>query len=261
MRTVTLSHDMTRIASIAGDTVAVWNVSSGACLQMLKSHSKYIDSVAFSYDSARLALVSRDSTINIWEVSSGTCLQTLKSCITPIMPPIFSPDLTRLASASWDNIINIWDTSSGACLQTLEGHSGVVKSVAFSPDSTRLASASYDNTVKMWDASSGRCLQTLYTGKAHYDLSFDSTSSFLYTSTCTIALQNAEDSSTSDIAEFERPLYTATSLSSDSIWVKHASENMLWMPSEYRPSCSSVSGAMVGIGVGSGRVWICSIDL
>jgi hypothetical protein len=36
---------------------------------------------------------------------------------------------------------------------------------------------------------------------------------------------------------------------------------MLWLPSEYRPSCSAVSEKHVGIGVASGRVWICSFLL
>jgi hypothetical protein len=39
------------------------------------------------------------------------------------------------------------------------------------------------------------------------------------------------------------------------------SENLAWLPSEYRPSCSVVSGKTIGIGVGSGKVWICSFKV
>jgi WD40 repeat protein len=162
---------------------------------------------------------------------------------------------------SHDTTVKIWDTSSGACLQTLEGHSGWVTSVAFSYDLTRLASASKDTTVKIWDASSGACLQTLQVCKSLDKLSFDSTSSFVHTAVGTIALESAEGSSIRGITEPERPLYVATSLSPDSIWIKHAGENMLWIPSEYRPSCSSVSGRVIGTGNGSGRIWLCRIDI
>ena len=172
----------------------------------------------------------------------------------------FSPDSARLASASNDNTVKIWDASSGECLQTLEGHSWGVTSVAFSPDSARLASASYDNTVKIWDAHSGACLQTLDIGKFLYNLSFDSTSCCLYTNIGTIVVRSSEVSSIKDIAEPERPVYQGTGVSSDNIWIKHAGNNMLWIPSEYRPSCSAVRGNLVGIGVGSGRVWSCGID-
>jgi WD40 repeat protein len=171
--------------------------------------------------------------------------------------------LTQLASASYDNTVKIWDASSGACLQTLEGHSAIVSSVAFSHDSTRLASASHDSTVKVWDASSGACLHTLDIGKALFRLSFDPNGSRLVTEIGSIDIQSLETSSITDPAEPVCPLYVGTGFSSDCIWIQHAGNNMLWVPSEYRPSHSSdssVCGAMVGVGVGSGRVWICSID-
>jgi WD40 repeat protein len=173
----------------------------------------------------------------------------------------FSHDSARLASASYDKTVKIWDASSGVCLQTLEGHSGSLNTVAFSHDSAKLASASADKMVKIWDASSGACLQTLDTDQFLDTLSFDSTGSFLYTVKGAIALQSAEPSNVRDIAESKRSLYVAISLSPEGIWIKHAGENMLWLPSEYRPSCSSVSGAVVGIGTGTGKVWFCSINL
>jgi WD40 repeat protein len=151
--------------------------------------------------------------------------------------------------------------SWSACLQTLEGHSSQVTSVAFSHDSARLASASWDNTVKIWDARSGACLQTLQISKHLENVSFDSTGSFLHTAIGTIALQSAEGSSMTDVTESEQPLNVAISLSPDSIWIKHNSENLLWVPSEYRPSRSSVSETTIGASNGSGRVWFCRINV
>jgi WD40 repeat protein len=190
----------------------------------------------------------------------SACLQTLEGHSSYVTSVAFSHDSTRLASASYDNTVKIWDASTGACLQTLEGHSSYVTSVAFSHDSTRLASASCDNTVKIWDASTGACVQTLNVGKILSGFSFDLTGSYLYTEIGTIDIQSLETSIRTDIVKPARPLYVGTGVSSDGIWIQHASKNMLWVPSEYRPSRSSVSGTMVGVGVGSGRVWICSID-
>jgi len=119
--------------------------------------------------------------------------------------------------------------SWSACLQTLEGHSSSVLSVAFSHDSTRLASASYDRTVKIWDASSGACLQTL---EGHG--SIDNLVGF----------------------KTQQSLYQGIAISSDTIWITHDDQKRLWLPSEYRPSCSAVSGRCFGTGTGSGKVWI-----
>ncbi|PVH99085.1 WD40 repeat-like protein [Periconia macrospinosa] len=132
-----------------------------ACLQTLESHSRSVNSVAFSPDSTRLASGSVDSTIKIWDASSGQCIRMLKGHSSSVNSVAFSPDSTRLASGSVDSTVMIWDASSGQCIRMLKGHSTSVSSVAFSPDSTRLASGSVDSTIKIWDASSGQCLQML----------------------------------------------------------------------------------------------------
>jgi WD40 repeat protein len=142
----------------------------------------------------------------------------------------FSHDSTQLASASYDKTVKIWDASSGACLQTLAGHSDWVRTVAFSYDSTQLASTSDDSTVKIWDASSGACLQTLE-GHSH---------------------------DVKGLAGFENhhPIDQGFGISSDGTWITHNAQERVWLPSEYRPACSAVSGRHVGIGTGFGKVWI-----
>jgi WD40 repeat protein len=132
------------------------------------------------------------------------------------------PDSIKIVPAMVDNWI--------ACLQTLEGHSGWVSSVAFSHDSTRLASASGDSTVKVWDASSGACLQTL----------------------------EGHSGNVKDLAGFgnHHPIDQGIGISSDRTWITHNAQERVWLPSEYRPACSVVSGRYMGIGTGSGKVWI-----
>jgi WD40 repeat protein len=147
-----------------------------------------------------------------------------------------------------------------ACLQTLEGHSDRVNSVAFSHDSARLASASDDKTVKIWDASSGECLQTLEIGKALFNISFDTTGSCLHTGIGTIAVDASSAlNMTPSITDPQNPRYQGGALSSDGAWITYNAENLVWLPSEYRPSCSTVSGKTIGVGVGSGKVWMCNL--
>ncbi|OCK73649.1 hypothetical protein K432DRAFT_312331, partial [Lepidopterella palustris CBS 459.81] len=156
------------------------------------------------------------------------------------------------------------DANSGACLQTLEGHSDSVNSVAFSPDSARLASASRDNTVKIWDASSGACLQTLEVSRALYNISFDLTGSYLHTDIGAITL-GALSSSLSNLAasvvDPKSPRYQGWALSLDREWITYNSENQVWIPSEYRPLHSAVSGETIGVGVGTGKVWMCNFKI
>ncbi|KAF1978729.1 NACHT-domain-containing protein [Bimuria novae-zelandiae CBS 107.79] len=131
--------------------------------------------------------------------------------------------------------------SWSACLQTLEGHSHSVTSVAFSHDSARLASASNDRTVKIWDASSGACLQTL---KGHGSVSSANLVSIL-------ASLHSET-----VTNSQQPIRQGPAISSDITWISNNNQNLLWLPTEYRPSCSAISRTCVGLGTGSGKVWI-----
>jgi WD40 repeat protein len=238
---VAFSPDSNRLASASHDrTVKIWDASSGTCLQTLEGHSDWVTSVAFSPDSNRLASASYDGTVKIWDASSGTCLQTLEGHSQAVMSVAFSPDSNRLASASHDRTVKIWDASSGTCLQTLEGHSQPVVSVAFSPDSNRLASASYDRTVKIWDASSGTCLQTL---EGHSSADLISILASLHPDTTVIKPKQL--------------VHQGITVSADGTWISNDDQKLLWLPAEFRPGCSAVSGRCVGIGTMSGKVWMC----
>ena len=245
VNSVVFSHDSTRLASAFDDsTVKIWDARNGDCLQTLEGHSSSVNSVVFSHDSTRLASASGDSTIKIWDARNGDCLQTLEGHSGWVNSVVFSHDSTRLASASGDSTIKIWDPRNGDCLQTLKGHSSWVSSVVFSHDSTRLASASLDSTIKIWDARNGDCLQTLE------DHHVDDLSVFF--------LQHPNgEGMPEDSQQPQRPLDGSIAISQDRSWVTRNSQKVLWLPSEYRPASHNVSKETVGMGTGSGRVWIC----
>jgi WD40 repeat protein len=159
---------------------------------------------------------------------------------------VFSHDSTRLASASHDSTIKIWDTRNGDCLQMLQGHNNLVSSVVFSHDSTQLASASHDSTIKIWDARNGGCLQTLE--DHHVD---DLSVFFLQHPSGGVMLEDSQHP--------QRSLDGSIALSQDRSWVTQNSQKVLWLPSEYRPASYNVSNETVGMGTGSGRVWICRL--
>ncbi|KAL5359312.1 hypothetical protein BJX96DRAFT_56435 [Aspergillus floccosus] len=268
---VVFSHDSSRVASGSYDkTIKIWDAQTGACLQTLEGHDYRVNSVVFSHDSSRTASGSYDKTIKIWDAQTGACLQTLEGHDDLVSSVVFSHDGSRAASGSYDKTIKIWDAQTGACLQTLEGHDDSVSSVVFSHDGSRVASGSYDRTIKIWDARTGACLQTL---EGHYrggSLSFHTTGSYLHTDLGVVALHNPPVPTTStDIAasvsqslsatqESQTLQYHGYGISSDGLWITWRSQNWLWLPPTYRPTCSAVgqSGLALVLGCQSGRVLI-----
>jgi WD40 repeat protein len=118
---LTLSHDLTRLASASQDkTIKIWDISSGACLQTLKNNHLYrVSSMAFSCDLVLLALAESNGAVRIWDISSGACLRTFENRCRISNDMAFSDGLTVLLSKSVDNTVNMWDANSGTRLQTI----------------------------------------------------------------------------------------------------------------------------------------------
>jgi WD40 repeat protein len=245
--------------------LTIWDASSGTYLQTLRGHSGSINSVAFSRDSTQLISASHDRTVKIWDARDGAYLQTLDDGHNDIVSAVaFSHDSTRFASASYDRTVKIWDTSNGVCLQTLNiGHNDTVDRLAFSDRSRKLILASGTSRFETWDQ------QTDSTGRTFWDprtvsrviregwfRGSQTASRFRHLQTESMGYMDHRSSHETT----NEPQFDGVALSSSGEWITYNSKNLIWLPPEYRPSCSAVSAGMVGIGVGSGEVWLFNVE-
>jgi WD40 repeat protein/serine/threonine protein kinase len=159
---VAMSPDGRHIVSGSEDnTLRVWDLVTGRCLNTLQGHTGEVESVAVSPDGRHIVSGSSDSTLRVWELGTGRCLNTLKGHTSGVESVAVSPDGRHIVSGNLDKILRVWELETGRCLNTLQGHTHWVYSVAVSPDGRHIVSGSYDETLRVWELGTGRCLKTL----------------------------------------------------------------------------------------------------
>jgi serine/threonine protein kinase len=143
----------TRIASVGGKTLHLWNAGTCATITTYNQEST-IQAVAWSSDSTHVASGNKDGTVCIYQTNKATHdnNHTTHSIHSAAVQAIaWSPDGKLLASASDDSTVRILDPATGTIDLIYKGHTRPVKTVAWSPDGTLLASAGEDETVQLWD--------------------------------------------------------------------------------------------------------------
>lgn len=159
---VAYSKDGKKIVSASLDNTArIWDIETGTCLQVLKGHTQWVESVVFSPNGQEVVTASRDKTIRMWDIESGKCVKTFRGHLNWVRSVSYSPEGRRIASGSFDETIRVWDTGTGDCLKVIKGHEGPVHCVVFTKDGKRIASSSRDNSIRLWEWESGKCLKIM----------------------------------------------------------------------------------------------------
>jgi len=262
---VVFSPNGRQLVSCSNDTtVRVWDVPTGACLQILEGHWSKVNAVAYSPDGKQLVSCSLDGTVRIWDVSPGASLQTFLDISSSVSAVAFSPDGKQLASGSDNKKLRVRNLATGAVLWTFNDSVGATPSVllsdscwvyavAFSPDGKQLSSSSRDKKLRVWDLVKGILLQIFELDIAVRSLSYHSDGSIMTDHGWLDVTAPRDNMLPSSIATLA-PLGPRIFLQDD--WIGYGEDRMLWLPPDYRPSCSAVRENIVCLGHHSGRVSI-----
>jgi platelet-activating factor acetylhydrolase IB subunit alpha len=143
----------------------VWNLKSGACLQVLRHHDHVVECLAFSNAAADQTLLALAAGASPAGAADAAEQKSSDGAVSPSASAsgARSPGGSggagglHLATGSRDKSIRIVRVDSGAVVLTLSGHDNWVRSLLFHPGGRYLLSCSDDRSVRVWDlARAGR---------------------------------------------------------------------------------------------------------
>ncbi len=158
-----LSRDGRALVTASGDTITIWEVSSGRSTAKL-GPARFI---AISPDRSTLALQMGRTRMGLWDVHTGKNIATLAEHKGDSCTAAFSPDGEVLATwpisarprmaggGNADTDIRLWDTRSGKAIANLSGNSQPIMGLTFSPDSQILVAGYEDGAVMLYRLSDG----------------------------------------------------------------------------------------------------------
>lgn len=116
---VAFSPDGSKVACSGNRLLHLWDLHSDELPLILRQHTTWIISLAFSPDGATLASGSADCTVCLWDMARGALRAILRGHSEAVYKVVFSPDGATVLSCSIDGKIKFWDSQTGDCVNTL----------------------------------------------------------------------------------------------------------------------------------------------
>jgi WD40 repeat protein len=170
----------------AGESIRVWDASTGEELRVSRERFKYFCAAALSPDGKTLVTGSGMGT-QLWDLNTLKVLRSFdvpggyalilalspngKNLLTAIEVPVYAEKKGQGFRHSRENFLRLWDVGTGKEQRQLcKSSSWLPEYMTFSPDGTRLATLHpNENGLRIWDVKTGTQSLKLESEKASFE--------------------------------------------------------------------------------------------
>lgn len=161
VRAITMSPDGKVIAFAHDDRLlAFYDADTGETIAKTEADGQTINTLAFSRDSRRLVVGTREGKLLWCTVSASPEWSEIATTDTAITFANVSNDGRIIGTGHRDGVVRLW-TVDGSLLRTLRSHTTDVSSIGFSADDAFVGTGALDRLVIVWKASTGEQLAKL----------------------------------------------------------------------------------------------------
>ncbi len=257
------SGDGKQLASASeGAIITLWDPSTRRQTHILHSHApRHILTIEFSTTGNYLASCHTDGTVRVWIPGSGKLSNRFDGSATSVTTAVaFSPNDEIFVSGGAHGEVQFWASETWHLRRTLV-LKGPIDSIVFSLNGRRIAYLCNVRTsdqpcqeIQIWDADQHIHLQTLHDPHTNLERR-QSIKRILYL---------ADSYIDTDIGRIQLDQYPAT-LSEErdtpiekwkvqEDWLSHDGQKMLWLPPDFRPTCTAIYDDLFVLGYESGEV-------
>ncbi|WP_428849260.1 nSTAND1 domain-containing NTPase [Streptomyces scabiei] len=152
-----------RVLAVAtGDTIGVWDATTGTRISTLPAADGAVIGMAFSPDGHTVA-AAYPSAVRVWDVATGRVRHHLTGLDAP-QAVVFAADGRTVAAVGHNGSVRVWDTGSGRTRTVRDGRSEGTTAVAFSPDGRTYATVRADGSTRLREVITGTLLRTIRGG-------------------------------------------------------------------------------------------------
>ncbi|KAF5566266.1 G beta WD-40 repeats containing protein [Fusarium napiforme] len=260
------SPDSQLIAALGETEVFLWHVTASEPPKVLEIQAE----AAEFFSGGNLLVVAGPADVTVWDVATGSRQHTHGDLNGRPIALCVSSDGRMIGVSSNRQVVRVWNIASYPETHFTLRQKETVTAMAFSPDGKFLATASEHGLVRLWDTSSGTQLgwtirqEGLIRGiKVLPDELIVSVSDFppffnLWNDMKLRTHRYRTANTTTERLLDQLPYDIG--LRYDGDWIMQGSENLLWVPPQYRPTYGRVKGwtsrnsATIFIGSVSGRI-------